>query len=121
MIYFEKPMSKSKLNELVSMAFYGRYIMLMMGIFSIYTGLIYNDAFSKALTLFPSQWEWPHDFKEGDTVEGQLKGNYRYPFGLDWSWHGTDNELLFSNSFKMKLSILMGWAHVYPAFTSIHV
>lgn len=86
--------------------------MLMMGLFSIYTGLIYNDAFSKALTLFPSQWEWPHDFKEGDTVEAQLKGGYRYPFGLDWSWHGTENELLFSNSFKMKLSILMGWTHV---------
>ncbi|KAK4696637.1 V-type H+-transporting ATPase subunit a, partial [Lecanoromycetidae sp. Uapishka_2] len=112
MIYFENPMSKSKLNELVAMAFYGRYIMLMMGMFSIYTGLIYNDAFSKALTLFPSQWEWPHDFKEGDKVQGVLKDNYRYPFGLDWSWHGTDNELLFSNSFKMKLSILMGWAHM---------
>lgn len=112
MIYFEKPMSKTKLNELVSMAFYGRYIMLMMGLFSIYTGLIYNDAFSKALTLFPSQWEWPHDFKEGETVEAQLKGDYRYPFGLDWSWHGTENDLLFSNSFKMKLSILMGWTHM---------
>lgn len=112
MIYFENPMSKSKLNELVSMAFYGRYIMLMMGLFSIYTGLIYNDVFSKALSLFPSQWEWPDDFKEGQTVEAQLKGGYRYPFGLDWAWHGTENELLFSNSFKMKLSILMGWAHV---------
>ena len=112
MIYFEKPMSKTKLNELVAMAFYGRYIMLMMGLFSIYTGLIYNDAFSKALTLFPSQWEWPHDFKEGQLVEAQLKGGYRYPFGLDWSWHGAENDLLFSNSFKMKLSILMGWTHV---------
>ena len=112
MVYFEKPMSRTKLNELVSMAFYGRYIMLLMGVFSIYTGLIYNDCFSKALTLFPSQWQWPHDFSEGETVEATLKDNYRYPFGLDWSWHGTENELLFSNSFKMKLSILMGWAHV---------
>lgn len=112
MIYFEKPMSRSKLNELVSMAFYGRYIMLMMGVFSIYTGLLYNDAFSKALTLFPSQWEWPQDFKEGTSVTATLKKDYRYPFGLDWSWHGTENELLFSNSFKMKLSILMGWAHM---------
>lgn len=112
MIYFENPMSKSKLNELVEMAFYGRYIMLLMGIFSIYTGLIYNDAFSKALTLFPSQWKWPHDFSEGQTIEATLKDSYRYPFGLDWSWHGTDNELLFSNSYKMKLAILLGWAHM---------
>ena len=112
MIYFEGPMSRGKLNELVSMAFYGRYIALLMGIFSIYTGLLYNDVFSKAMTLFPSQWAWPHDFKEGSAVEGTLKGDYRYPFGLDWSWHGTDNDLLFTNSFKMKLSILMGWAHM---------
>lgn len=115
MIYFEKPMSKTKLNELVAMAFYGRYIMMMMGLFSIYTGLIYNDAFSKALTLFPSQWDWPKDFTVGQTVEATLKDNYRYPFGLDWSWHGTDNDLLFSNSYKMKLSILMGWTHVCAA------
>ena len=112
MITFEQRMSKSKLNELVAMAFYGRYIMLMMGVFSIFTGLLYNDCFSKSLTIFPSGWEWPHDFKEGDTVVAKPKSNYRYPFGLDWSWHGTDNELLFTNSLKMKLSILMGWAHM---------
>jgi V-type H+-transporting ATPase subunit a len=73
MIYYERPLLRRKLDELFSMAFFGRYIMLMMGIFSMYTGLIYNDAFSKAFTLFPSQWEWPHDFKEGQTVEATLK------------------------------------------------
>lgn len=112
MIYFERSLQKTKLNELVEMAFYGRYIMLMMGIFSIYTGLIYNDAFSKSLTLFSSQWEWSKENTSGDGFEGILKGDYRYPFGLDWNWHGADNELLFSNSFKMKMSILLGWAHV---------
>ena len=110
MIYWERPLQKTKLNELVSMAFYGRYIMLMMGIFSIYTGLIYNDAFSKALTLFPTQWKAVE--KHGGDLEIVLKDNYRYPFGLDWGWHGAGNELLFTNSLKMKLSILMGWAHV---------
>ena len=114
MIYWERPLQKSKLNELVSMAFYGRYIMLLMGIFSIYTGLIYNDVFSKSLTIFKSQWEWnAPNFKEGDTITAELNQNgYRYPFGLDYGWHGADNELLFSNSYKMKLSVLMGWAHV---------
>lgn len=112
MIYYERPLQKRKLDELFSMAFFGRYIMLMMGVFSMYTGLIYNDCFSKALTLFPSQWEWPHDFQKGQTINAVLKDNYRYPFGIDWSWHGTENDLLFSNSYKMKLSILLGWAHV---------
>lgn len=112
MIFFEKKMGNSKLDEITYMAFYGRYIMLMMGIFSMYTGLIYNDIFSKAFTVFPSAWEWPEDFGEGDAVTAKLKSDYRYPFGLDWSWHDTENELLFSNSFKMKLSIIFGWAHV---------
>lgn len=111
MIYFEKPLLRSKQDELFSMAFYGRYIMLMMGIFSMYTGLIYCDAFSKELALFPSMWEVP-DFKEGDSVTFIRKEGYTYPFGMDWRWHDTDNDLLFSNSYKMKLSILLGWAHV---------
>lgn len=112
MIAYEKRLSRRKLDELFSMAFFGRYIMLLMGIFSIYTGLIYNDVFSKPLTLFKSQWEWPEDIKEGQMVEAHLHSGYRYPFGLDWGWHGAENDLLFSNSYKMKLSILLGWAHV---------
>jgi V-type H+-transporting ATPase subunit a len=113
MIYWERKLKKVR-DELFSMAFYGRYIMLMMGIFSMYTGLIYNDAFSKSLSIFPSAWKWdiPEGWKEGQTVEAHLKGDYRYPFGLDWMWHGTENDLLFSNSYKMKLSIIMGWAHM---------
>lgn len=110
MIYWEKPLKKVR-DELFSMAYYGRYIMLMMGIFSMYTGLIYNDIFSRSMSLFSSAWEWPHDFKTGDTVVAKLT-TQRYPFGLDWMWHGAENELLFANSYKMKLSILMGWCHM---------
>ncbi|KAI9666846.1 MAG: H(+)-transporting V0 sector ATPase subunit a [Trizodia sp. TS-e1964] len=112
MIYFERKLLKSKLDEIFGMAFYGRYIMLMMGIFSMYTGLIYNDMFSKSMSLFPSAWEWPADAKEGQTAMAHLKSGYRYPIGLDWKWHDAENELLFSNSYKMKLSILLGWAHM---------
>ncbi|RMZ80355.1 hypothetical protein DV738_g2878, partial [Chaetothyriales sp. CBS 135597] len=110
MIYFEKPLLRSKQDELFAMAFYGRYIMLLMGIFSMYTGLVYNDVFSKALTPFASAWEFPEEGRP--EVIGHLKGSYRYPFGLDWGWHGSENDLLFSNSLKMKLSILLGWAHM---------
>ena len=112
MIVYEKRLLKSKLDELFSMAFFGRYIMLMMGVFSMYTGLIYNDAFSRAIPIFKSQWEFPSNFTEGTTIEATKVSGYTYPFGLDWGWHGAETELLFSNSYKMKLSILMGWTHV---------
>ncbi|KAI5286239.1 H(+)-transporting V0 sector ATPase subunit a [Ascosphaera acerosa] len=113
LIIFEKKLQRTKLDELSGMVFYGRYIVLMMGIFSMYTGFLYNDIFSKSLSIWPSAWTWPQEFKEGEAVTASLKeGNYRYPFGLDWAWHDTDNSLLFSNSYKMKLSILLGWTHM---------
>ena len=110
MIYWEKPLQRSKQDELFAMAFYGRYIMLMMGMFSMFTGLVYNDVFSQSFDIFESSWSWPEP--KGNDATASLKKDYRYPFGLDPGWHGTDNDLLFSNSYKMKLSIVMGWAHM---------
>ncbi|KAJ4295151.1 H(+)-transporting V0 sector ATPase subunit a [Kalmusia sp. IMI 367209] len=111
MIYYERKLQRSKLDELFSMIFYGRYIVLMMGIFSIYTGLLYCDAFSKELPWFKSMWEWDSDGDKLGPTSKRVEG-YTYPFGLDWRWHDTDNDLLFSNSYKMKLSILLGWCHM---------
>ncbi|KAM0286075.1 hypothetical protein ACHAQH_001083 [Verticillium albo-atrum] len=114
MIYWEKPLKKVSF-ELFAMMYYGRYIALIMALFSIFTGIIYNDIFSKSLTLFDSAWHWqvPDDYKDGQTVTAVLNDSgYRYPIGLDWMWHGTENDLLFSNSYKMKMSIILGWAHM---------
>ncbi|KAF2258025.1 vacuolar ATP synthase 98 kDa subunit [Lojkania enalia] len=109
MIYYERKLQRSKLDELFSMIFYGRYIIFMMGIYSMYTGLLYCDAFSKELPIFKSMWTW-NDNGKGPTAS-RVDG-YTYPFGMDWRWHDTDNDLLFSNSYKMKLSILLGWCHM---------
>ncbi|KAI4867176.1 V0/A0 complex, 116-kDa subunit of ATPase [Hypoxylon rubiginosum] len=113
MIYWEKPLKKVTF-ELFAMIYYGRYIALVMAVFSLYTGLIYNDVFSKTFTFFDSAWEWevPEGWQQGQPLTAKLKGDGRYPFGLDWFWHGTENDLLFTNSYKMKMSIILGWAHM---------
>lgn len=36
-----------------------------MGVFSVYTGIIYNDFFSKMMWVFPSGWRFPTEYFEG--------------------------------------------------------
>uniref|UniRef100_A0A673J782 V-type proton ATPase subunit a n=1 Tax=Sinocyclocheilus rhinocerous TaxID=307959 RepID=A0A673J782_9TELE len=78
---------KKTRNEIWNIFFEGRYIILLMGIFSVYTGLIYNDCFSKSLNLFGSGW------------------NIRI-------WNLASNRLTFLNSYKMKMSVIVGIIHM---------
>ncbi|ORX87538.1 V0/A0 complex, 116-kDa subunit of ATPase [Basidiobolus meristosporus CBS 931.73] len=103
----EKQLKKFDGGEIFHMMFGGRYIILLMGLFSIYTGLIYNDLFSKAVAWFPSGFKWPTNFNEGETIEAVRTGT-TYAFGMDYMWHGAENYLIFTNSYKMKMSVIFG-------------
>ncbi|XP_077108235.1 V-type proton ATPase 116 kDa subunit a 1 isoform X7 [Ranitomeya variabilis] len=115
-------------NELFNMVFSGRYIILLMGLFSVYTGLIYNDCFSKALNLFGSSWSvrpmftntkanWTEELLKSASVlqlDPDVNGvfNGPYPFGIDPIWSIATNKLTFLNSFKMKMSVVLGIIHM---------
>ncbi|VDN21784.1 unnamed protein product [Gongylonema pulchrum] len=56
-IYREKQLEAARINDEIFKTFFnGRYVIFLMGCFSVYTGIIYNDAFSKSFNLFGSSW-----------------------------------------------------------------
>ena len=53
-------------------------LIIMMGVFSTFCGIIYNEFFAKPFILFNSCYNL-YDFK--------LKSkNCNYPIGIDWIW-----------------------------------
>ena len=64
MILKEKSLAaKTEMSEIFKIFFGGRYIVFLMSVFSIYTGLIYNDVFSKSLNIFGSHWSVNYNFQ----------------------------------------------------------
>ncbi|NWR30063.1 VPP2 ATPase, partial [Tachuris rubrigastra] len=124
-LYENHPRLKRSQEEITKMLFEGRYVILLMGLFSIYTGLIYNDCFSKSINIFGSGWNvsamfeqvWrPEDLKSHRflALDPNVSGVYNgaYPFGIDPIWNLASNRLTFLNSFKMKMSVIFGVAHM---------
>ncbi|VFV23648.1 v-type proton atpase 116 kda subunit a [Lynx pardinus] len=123
-------------QEIMRMFFNGRYILLLMGLFSVYTGLIYNDCFSKSVNLFGSGWSVSAMYSSSHTPAEQKKmglwndsvvrhnrvlqldpsipGVFQgpYPLGIDPIWNLATNRLTFLNSFKMKMSVILGIIHM---------
>lgn len=115
LLYNEKANDNAKLGEMAGGLHSGRYMIVMMGFFAVYAGLIYNDCFSLGLNLFGSRYLFEGQ-EDLEVEEGAIAASLKdfgdpagvYPFGLDPIWHVSANELLFFNSFKMKLSVIFG-------------
>ena len=103
-IYIE--LNKKTINESNSIlkgALPYRYILLLMGLFSFFCGLVYNDFMAIPLSIFQSCY-----FNEKNQKVSIRKDKCTYPFGMDPKWYSSSNELSFMNSFKMKWSVIIG-------------
>lgn len=120
MVVFERKLgAKKSTNEIWNIFFGGRYIILLMGFFSMYTGFVYNDIFSKTMNIFGSKWKINYnistvlhnkDLQLNPTSEDLIDDTY--PIGIDPVWALASNKIIFLNSFKMKLSIIFGVVHM---------
>jgi len=117
LIYKEGPiLADKKKNEIFGMLFGGRYLLLMMGIFGLYMGTIYNDTFSIAFKAAPSQFLDCSNDPVGDGPPTKCTrpyvDNVVYPFGFDPQWSHASNKLSYQNSVKMKQAIVLGVVHM---------
>ncbi|KAI7820101.1 V-type ATPase, V0 complex, 116kDa subunit family [Kickxella alabastrina] len=109
---YEKKLAWMAKDESMRMFYSGRYIVLLMGIFSMFTGFIYNDIFSRAMSVFASGWAWPTTHGGEGVIVEATKLAHTYAVGIDPAWHHASNSLLFTNSYKMKMSIVLGVIHM---------
>ncbi|KAK2890565.1 hypothetical protein Q8A67_013208 [Cirrhinus molitorella] len=127
MVLEEKdPKLRKNTNEIWQMMFGGRYLILLMGLFSIYTGAIYNECFSRGLSTFSSGWHVRPNAEYYNWTEETFRSNQYlsldpnvsnvftgpYPFGIDPIWGLANNHLTFLNSYKMKMSVIIGVIHM---------
>merc|ERR1711976_408251 len=123
MIKKEEQLKKSNFGEIFDMIFGGRYIIVLMAVFSIYCGFIYNDIFSKSIQIFGTSWNYECEYEAapGDNNEivykcpdtsvqlnPQYNFSHAYFYGSDPIWQIAENKIVWSNSFKMKAAVVMG-------------
>jgi len=110
LIYNEGWLETSKRNELLDWLYCGRYLLLLMGFFSVYHGFIYNEVISLSFSLFGNT-SWT-EVVESHDGEGEWEVKGVYPFGYDPVWHGRQAQIEFTNSIKMKVSVIYGVAQM---------
>ena len=95
-----------------------RYIVLLMGFFATFNGIIYNDFMAIPIWLFKSCYHvvedtskhYVQDPKHHHEIPMKLTivEDCVYPIGVDPAWYLGSNELTFLNSLKMKISVILG-------------
>jgi len=98
------------MDEMLNGIYSARYMLFAMGLFAVYAGLVYNDYFSIGLNLFGSKYDYESEEDGANATPEYAYGDPQgvYSFGVDPAWKISGNELLFFNSLKMKMSVILG-------------
>lgn len=100
-MYFIKHAKKLKKKfKSIEMLIDGRYVMFLCGLCSILFGFLYSDFSAFSINLF------------GSRIANRTNDFDIYPFGIDPAWHEAANNMEFTNSVKMKLSLVIGFLHM---------
>lgn len=92
-----------------------------MGFFAFYCGIVYNEFFSIPLKLYNSCYEKHYEHNIDDLPPSSKLPSFEYVrtspqcvpiVGFDSVWFFSAEEVSFVNSFKMKLSIIVGVIHM---------
>jgi len=108
LVYLEDYNRKNPIKGQLKTFYQARYLILLMGIFSMYCGTLYNEAFSVPMNLFETGWRYEHTTTPNGTVVNPVFVS-TYPFGVDPAW---GRNLAYSNPMKMKMSIIVGVIHM---------
>lgn len=87
-----------------------RYLLLMMGFFSAFAGLLYNDFAAVPLNFITTCFD--RETEPGSGFFNRTVKSCVNPIGFDPKWYSSVNELQFVNSFKMKISVVVGVTHM---------
>lgn len=108
------PIVKKKgidLGDIGGSVFGFKWLVVLAAVCSLYCGFIYNECFGLPFSFFQTNWVKDMEKSTNSTEIYKQQGNI-YPFGIDPSWYFKDNELIFLNSYKMKLSVVMGMSQM---------
>jgi len=92
-----------------------------MGFFAFYCGIVYNEFFSIPLKLFSSCYYRDYETDPSTLSPTAKEPSFQYKrvsetcvptVGFDATWFDSAEEVAFVNSFKMKLSIIVGVTHM---------
>ncbi|KAA6376106.1 MAG: V-type H+-transporting ATPase subunit a, partial [Streblomastix strix] len=104
LVIFEKKFAKMQ-NEMLDYLYFGRYLILVMGLIAAFCGLMYNEMFSLSMNIFG----FAH---KCSALDKQCAVNSTYIIGVSPIWRQSNNYLTETNSIKMKLSIIVGVLHM---------